>query len=237
MQECFRFDRTPDFVSGEIFIIDKPKSWSSFDVVNKIRYKLKEITGDYKIKVGHAGTLDPLATGVLIICTGKCTKLIEEIQAGEKIYEAVFRLGATTPSFDMEKEIDKTFDISGISTEDIYRVADSFLGISLQTPPIFSAVQVKGKRAYEYARKGRKVKLDQREINISRFSVDNISFPDVSVTIASSKGTYIRTLADDFGKRLDNGAFLYYLRRVKSGNFSVNDAYELEDFLEFVNKT
>ncbi|MDD3685504.1 MAG: tRNA pseudouridine(55) synthase TruB [Bacteroidales bacterium] len=236
MQDCFRFDRTPDFESGEIMVIDKPATWSSFDVVNKIRYKLREITGNHKIKVGHAGTLDPLATGVLILCTGKCTKLIEEIQEGEKVYEAVFRLGATTPSYDMEKEIDATFDISAITEDKIYEVAKSFLGTSLQTPPVFSAVQINGKRAYEYARKGRKVKLDEREILISKYDIDEINLPDVRLTIACSKGTYIRTLAHDFGKRLDNGAFLYYLRRVKSGNFSINDAVDLNHFMEFVNK-
>lgn len=236
MQECFRFDRTPDFESGEIMVIDKPQTWSSFDVVNKIRYKLREITGNYKIKVGHAGTLDPLATGVLIICTGKCTKLIEEIQEGEKVYEAVFRLGATTPSYDLEKEIDATFDISDITEERVYEVAKSFLGTSMQTPPVFSAVQINGKRAYEYARKGRKVKLEEREIVISQYDVDEINFPDVKLTIACSKGTYIRTLAHDFGKRLDNGAFLYYLRRVKSGNFKIDDAVDLNHFMEFVNK-
>jgi tRNA pseudouridine55 synthase len=217
-------------------VIDKPATWSSFDVVNKIRYKLREITGNHKIKVGHAGTLDPLATGVLILCTGKCTKLIEEIQEGEKVYEAVFRLGATTPSYDMEKEIDATFDISAITEDKIYEVAKSFLGTSLQTPPVFSAVQINGKRAYEYARKGRKVKLDEREILISKYDIDEINLPDVRLTIACSKGTYIRTLVHDFGKRLDNGAFLYYLRRVKSGNFSINDAVDLNHFMEFVNK-
>jgi tRNA pseudouridine55 synthase len=236
MQDCFRFDRTPDFESGEIMVIDKPATWSSFDVVNKIRYKHREITGNYKIKVGHAGTLDPLATGVLIICTGKCTKLIEQIQDGEKVYEAVFRLGATTPSYDMEKEIDATFDISGITEEKIYDVAKSFLGTSLQTPPVFSAIQINGKRAYEYARKGRNVKLDEREIIITKYDVDEIILPDVKLTIACSKGTYIRTLAHDFGKRLDNGAFLYYLRRVKSGNFAIDDAVDLNHFMEFVNK-
>jgi tRNA pseudouridine55 synthase len=236
MQECFRFDRTPDFESGEIMIIDKPRTWSSFDVVNKIRYRLREVTGNRKIKVGHAGTLDPLATGVLIVCTGKCTKLIEEIQGGEKIYEAIFRLGATTPSYDMEKEIDATFDISGITEERIYEVAHSFLGTSMQTPPVFSAIQINGKRAYEYARKGREIKLEEREISISKYNIDEINLPDVRLTIACSKGTYIRTLAHDFGKRLDNGAFLYYLRRVKSGNFAIDDAVDLNHFMEFVNK-
>jgi tRNA pseudouridine55 synthase len=234
--ESYNFNKTPNFEAGEIIVIDKPLTWSSFDVVNKIRYKLREVTGNQKIKVGHAGTLDPLATGVLIICTGKYTKLIESLQEGEKTYEATFRLGATTPSYDMETEIDKEFSLENISKEDIYKVAKSFLGISLQTPPIYSAIQIKGKRAYEFARKGKKLKLEQREINISKYEINKINLPDVNLTIACSKGTYIRTLANDFGKRLDNGAFLYYLRRIKSGNYSINNAINLEYFIDFLNK-
>ncbi|MCK9255255.1 MAG: tRNA pseudouridine(55) synthase TruB [Bacteroidales bacterium] len=236
MIESYNFNKTPNFEAGEIIVIDKPLTWSSFDVVNKIRYKLREVTGNQKIKVGHAGTLDPLATGVLIICTGKYTKLIESLQEGEKTYEATFRLGATTPSYDMETEIDKEFSLENISKEDIYKVAKSFLGISLQTPPIYSAIQIKGKRAYEFARKGKKLKLEQREINISKYEINKINLPDVNLTIACSKGTYIRTLANDFGKRLDNGAFLYYLRRIKSGNYSINNAINLEYFIDFLNK-
>ncbi len=235
MLKTYNFDRTPDFEAGEILVIDKPLNWSSFDVVNKIRYKLKIYTGNKKIKVGHAGTLDPLASGVLIICTGKATKLIEEIQVGEKVYEAVFRLGATTPSFDRETEIDKTFDLPEFSNEQIFKVAESFVGRNMQTPPTYSAIQIDGKRAYEYARKGREVTIAQREIFIPEMKISEINLPDVSLTVTCSKGTYIRTLADDFGKRLDNGAFLYYLRRIRSGSFSINEAIELKDFEVFMN--
>ncbi len=235
MLQSFNFDRTPDFEAGEILVIDKPLTWTSFDVVNKIRFKLKHYTGNRKIKVGHAGTLDPLASGVLIICTGKATKLIEEIQVGEKVYEATFRLGETTPSFDRETEIDKTFILPDFTNEQIEKVSESFIGKNFQTPPVYSAIQINGKRAYEYARKGREIKLDPREIFIADMKINEIKLPDVSLTVTCSKGTYIRTLADDFGKRLDNGAFLYYLRRIRSGSFSINEAVELKDFEEFMN--
>jgi tRNA pseudouridine55 synthase len=234
MLQSFKFDRTPDFESGEILIIDKPLRWSSFDVVNKIRFKLRSYTGNRKIKVGHAGTLDPLATGLLIVCTGKATKLIDQIQGGEKVYDAIFRLGATTPSFDMETQIDKTFSLDNITSDKISVVASTFIGKSLQTPPVYSAIQINGKRAYEFARKGRTVEMEKREITIPEFKINEINLPDVSLTVTCSKGTYIRTLADDFGKRLDNGAFLYYLRRIRSGSFSINDAVELKDFEEFM---
>lgn len=236
MIESFKLNTIPNFEQGEIIVIDKPLTWSSFDVVNKIRYKLREVTGNQKNKVGHAGTLDPLATGVLVICTGKYTKLIEQLQEGEKVYEATFRLGATTPSYDMETEVDKNFEIDNIKEEDIYKVAKSFLGTSMQTPPIYSAIQIRGKRAYEFARKGKKLKLEQREINITKFDVSKINLPGVTLTIACSRGTYIRTLAHDFGKRLDNGAFLYYLRRIKSGDYSIDDAIDLEGFIDFLDE-
>jgi len=236
MLKSFDFKRIPDFETGEILVIDKPLKWSSFDVVNKIRYNLRDYTGNQKIKVGHAGTLDPLATGVLVICTGKATKLIEEIQSGDKTYEAGFQLGATTPSYDMETEINRTFDISSISNEQIERMAQSFIGISHQTPPIYSAIQINGKRAYEYARKGKKLQLKTREINISDIKINKIDLPHILLTITCSKGTYIRTLANDFGKRLDNGAFLYYLRRIRSGNYSIKDAIEITEFENYINK-
>ncbi len=236
MSDFFDYNKTPDFEKGEIILIDKPQTWSSFDVVNKIRWKLRHITGNKKIKVGHAGTLDPLATGLLIICTGKATKKIETIQTDNKTYEAVFRLGATRPSFDMETEIDNTFDISNIKESDILSVAKSFEGELTQTPPVYSAIQINGKRAYEYARKGKQVELKSRKIYIHSFKIRKINMPDISLTINCSKGTYIRSLADEFGKRLDNGAFLYYLRRVKSGDYSINNALEINEFINFLNK-
>ena len=236
MVEVFNYNKTPDFESGEVLLIDKPENWSSFDVVNKIRWKLRHITGNKKIKVGHTGTLDPLATGLLIICTGKATKTIESIQNEAKVYQATFRLGATRPSFDMETEIDKEFDISNITNEDIVSAAKSFEGDIDQTPPIYSAIQVNGKRAYEYARKGEEIKLKSRRIHISKVDVEKISLPDVTMSIHCSKGTYIRSLADDFGRTLDNGAFLHYLRRTQSGNFSIKDALDLKELIEFLSK-
>jgi tRNA pseudouridine55 synthase len=231
----FSLNREPNFELGEIIIIDKPLHWSSFDAVKKIRNLLTAHLGK-KIKVGHAGTLDPLATGLLITCTGKSTKLIEKIQNGEKVYETIFRIGATTPSFDMETEIDKTFDYSHITEQQIKETINSMIGISYQTPPVYSAIQINGKRAYEYARKGKEIKIKPREINISNININKIELPDVHLTISCSKGTYIRSLADDFGKKLDNGAFLYYLRRIKSGNFSIDDSIDLKNFELFLNK-
>lgn len=235
MVKLFDINRTPDFESGEIILIDKPQTWSSFDVVNKIRWKLKHITKNKKIKVGHAGTLDPLATGLLIICTGKATKTIDSIQNDDKVYEAVFRLGETRPSFDMETETAETFDISNITDEQVQNVVESMVGKQSQTPPIYSAIQINGKRAYEFARKGKDVTLKSREIEISKIEINKISLPDIYLTIHCSKGTYIRSLADEFGKRLDNGAFLYYLRRIKSGEFTIENAFKLENFTEFLN--
>lgn len=235
MVKLFDINRTPDFESGEIILIDKPQTWSSFDVVNKIRWKLKHITQNKKIKVGHAGTLDPLATGLLIICTGKATKTIDSIQNDDKVYEAIFRLGETRPSFDMETETAETFDISNITDKQIQRVVESMIGKQSQTPPIYSAIQINGKRAYEFARKGKDVTLKSREIEISKIEINKISLPDIYLTIHCSKGTYIRSLADEFGKRLDNGAFLYYLRRIKSGDYTIDNAFKLENFTEFLN--
>ena len=228
--DAFNYNRYPDFEGGEILLIDKPVGWSSFDIVKKMRNIISSFIEKDKIKIGHAGTLDPLATGLLIIVTGKATKLIEQLQEGEKTYEATFQLGATTPSFDMETQIDKTFDFKDISVDVIENVLKSMKGISFQTPPIYSAIQIKGKRAYEYARKGKSVKLEPRQINISELVLNNIDMPFVNVTITCSKGTYIRTFADDFGKKLNNGAFLYKLRRIKSGSFSVENAVDLINF-------
>jgi tRNA pseudouridine55 synthase len=226
--------KIPEFESGEVILIDKPQGWSSFDVVNKIRWKLRDITSNRKIKVGHAGTLDPLATGLLIVCTGKATKTIESMQNDDKVYEATFRLGATRPSFDMETEINNTFDLANINEDKIKKVLSSMEGEMSQTPPIYSAIQVNGKRAYEYARKGKEVELKSRQIFISKIELLKIELPDVTVKVHCSKGTYIRSLADEFGKRLDNGAFLYYLRRIQSGEFSIENAFQLNNFINFL---
>jgi len=234
--EFFSLDRQPDFEGGEVIIFDKPYSWTSFDVVNKVRKKITEYTGIRKFKVGHAGTLDPLATGLLILCTGKKTKLIEELQGGTKVYEAEFYLGATTPSFDLETKIDKTFDISDITEEQIRSALASLCGERDQMPPVYSAVQVNGKRAYEFARKGRSVELKHKRITISDITVNKIELPIVDVTITCSKGTYIRSLADEFGKKLNNGAHLKSLRRTHSGDADIKDAVKLEDFVKYIDE-
>ena len=234
--EFFSFDRLPDFETGEVIIFDKPYSWTSFDVVNKVRKKISEYTGIRKFKVGHAGTLDPLATGLLILCTGKKTKLIEELQGGIKVYEAEFCLGATTPSFDLETKIDKTFDISGITEDDIRKALASLCGEREQRPPVYSAVQVNGKRAYEFARKGRTVELKHKKITVFDITVNKIELPLVDVTITCSKGTYIRSLADEFGRSLGNGAYLKSLRRIRSGEADISKAIALDEFVAYMTR-
>ena len=215
-------------------MIDKPLKWTSFDVVNKVRYLLKNQFGLKKIKVGHAGTLDPLATGLLIVCTGKFTKRIEEIQACNKEYVATFMLGATTPSFDRETEIDRTFSTEGITRERIEQVLQTFEGEQEQVPPLFSAKQIGGQRAYVAARKGREVELKPSHINIERIELIDCSLPQVTVNIKCSKGTYIRALARDLGERLGSGAYLHDLRRTASGDFSINSAIEITEFEKII---
>src|SRR5690606_2221103 len=207
------------FAEGEILLVDKPLTWTSFDVVGKLRNTMKPL----KLKVGHAGTLDPLATGLLIICTGKLTKKIDTCQAEDKEYTGVITLGATTPSYDLETEIDQTFDISAITEEEILAVAKSFEGEQEQLPPAHSAVKIKGERVYEKARRGEDVELKPRKIIISSFVIEKIEMPNVHFRIKCSKGTYIRSIAHDFGKALNNGAHLSSLRRTMSGDFHVDD--------------
>lgn len=223
-----------DFEEGQIILIDKPLKWTSFDVVNKVRYLLKNQFGLKKIKVGHAGTLDPLATGLLIICTGKFTKQIESLQASNKEYVGTFMLGATTPSFDRETEVDKTCSIDGITKEKVSEVLNSFVGEQDQIPPIFSAKQIGGQRAYVAARKGKEVELKPSRINIESIDLLDCSLPFVTVRIKCSKGTYIRALARDFGERLGSGSYLYDLRRTSSGDFSLNDAVDILEFEKII---
>lgn len=213
---------------GVVLLIDKPLEWTSFDAVNKIRYAC----GGRKIKVGHAGTLDPLATGLLIICVGKKTKTIDSIQSQEKEYTGTFTLGATTPSFDLETEVDNTFPTEHISKEKIHEVAKNFIGTQEQTPPVFSAIKINGKRAYDKARKGEKVEMKKRTITIDEFEITNINLPEVSFRIKCTKGTYIRSIANDFGERLDSGSYLSSLRRTKIGNYSVENAHNLLELVE-----
>ena len=205
------------YKEGKVLLIDKPLNWTSFQVVNKVRWLIKQQFSIKKIKVGHAGTLDPLATGLLILCTGKFTKKIETYQAQVKEYTGTITLGATTPSYDLESEIDQKFDISEISEEDILKNTQQFLGEIQQQPPIFSALKKNGKRLYEYAREGSKIEIPSRAVTIKEFEITKIELPCIEFRIVCGKGTYIRSLAHDFGRSLNNGAHLSGLRRTKIG--------------------
>lgn len=219
-----------DYKEGQVILIDKPLEWTSFQAVNKVRWLIKKEFGIKKIKVGHAGTLDPLATGLLIICSGKFTKKIDTFQAQDKEYTGTFTLGATTPSYDLETEIDQTFDISEITSEKIKNAAKEFIGEIQQQPPVFSALKKDGKRLYEFARSGEAVEIPFRTVTISEFEITKIDLPKVDFRIVCSKGTYIRSLANDFGKTLNNGAHLSALRRTKIGQFSVEKALGINEF-------
>ncbi len=219
-----------EFKEGQILLFDKPLGWTSFQLVNKVRWLIRKSCGIKKIKVGHAGTLDPLASGLLIICTGKFTKRIEEFQGQEKEYTGTFTLGGTTPSYDLETEIDQTFETNHISEAAIHDITTEFLGEISQFPPVFSALKKDGKRLYEYARNGEDVEIPSRKITISTFEITNIEMPNVEFRVTCSKGTYIRSLAHDFGKALDSGAHLSALRRTKIGTFNVDDSMDLDSF-------
>lgn len=223
-----------DFKDGQVLLFDKPLEWTSFQVVNKVRWLIKKTYGIKKIKVGHAGTLDPLATGLLIICTGKFTKRIEEFMGQEKEYTGTITLGATTPSYDLETEIDATFPLDGITEQQITDATAQFTGTIQQRPPIFSALKKEGKRLYEHARAGEEVEIPEREVEINQFEITRIELPQVDFRVVCSKGTYIRSLAHDFGKALENGGHLSALRRTKIGAFEVKNAQKLEHFEEFL---
>jgi tRNA pseudouridine55 synthase len=217
---------------GKVLLIDKPLEWTSFDVVNKIRYAILKKHKIKKFKVGHAGTLDPLATGLLIICVGKATKTINNYQGMDKEYTGVFTLGATTPSYDMETPVDKQFSIDHIDEDMINKVAKSFIGKQMQTPPVFSAIKKDGKKMYEHARKGQKVEMKQRPVEIKEFEITNINLPEIHFRVLVSKGTYIRSLAYDFGQKLQSGAYLSELRRTKIGDFHVKEAITHTKWIE-----
>ena len=223
-----------DFQSGAALLIDKPLLWTSFDVVNKIRSQFKYKLGIPKIKVGHAGTLDPMATGLLIICTGKFTPRINEFQDQEKEYTGVITLGSTRPSYDMETEIDATFPTEHIDNELLEKIRLSFLGEQDQFPPIFSAIKVDGKPMYKAARKGKDIEVQARRITIFEFEITKVEVPCVHFRIVSSKGTYIRSIAYDFGKACGSGGHLTELRRTKNGRFDVKDAFTMESFTEAI---
>lgn len=219
-----------DYKEGQLLLIDKPLDWTSFQVVNKVRWLIRKKHGIKKIKVGHAGTLDPLASGLLILCTGKFTKQIESLQGQEKEYTGTFTLGATTPSYDLETDIDQTFPTSHLTVEAIRQKCKQFIGEIEQFPPVFSALKKEGKRLYEYARAGEEVEIKARKITIEEFEITAIDNLEVEFRVVCSKGTYIRSLAHDFGKALDTGAHLSALRRTRIGNYHVNDSLSLEFF-------
>ncbi|MHC5308731.1 tRNA pseudouridine(55) synthase TruB [Myroides sp. LJL116] len=218
------------FENGQVLLIDKPLNWSSFQVVNKVKWLIKKQYNLKKIKVGHAGTLDPLATGLLLICTGKMTKSISELQGQQKQYTGSIFIGATTPSYDLETQIDQTFETQHITQENIEQVRLSYIGDIQQVPPIFSALKKDGKRLYEHARKGEQVEIQSRLINIADLEFTKIDLPTIDFKVDCSKGTYIRSLAFDIGKSLQSGAHLTALRRTKIGLYDVDNAWNIEDF-------
>lgn len=220
-----------DYLSGQVLLIDKPLHWTSFQVVNKLRWELRQALNIKKIKVGHAGTLDPLATGLLVLCTGKMTKQIDTFQAQIKEYTGTIVLGSTTPSFDLETEINETFPTSLISEDLIYKTTEQFIGNIQQYPPLFSAIKKDGKRLYEFARAGETVEINPRTVSISEFEITNIDGLNIDFKVVCSKGTYIRSLANDFGKALNSGAHLSALRRTKIGDFDVEEATTIEGFI------
>ena len=220
-----------DFQNGQILLIDKPLTWSSFQAVNKLKYVLKrKYNLPKKFKIGHAGTLDPLATGLLIICTGKFTKKIPEIQSQTKEYTGTITIGATTPSYDLETEIDATFPINHIDDALIHQTASGFIGEIDQKPPVFSAIKKDGKRLYEHARAGEEIEIASRKTTIYEFEITRIALPEIDFRVQCSKGTYIRSLAYDFGIALKSGAHLSVLRRTKIGDFSVENSVTPEVF-------
>jgi tRNA pseudouridine55 synthase len=221
-----------DFQKGEILVFDKPLDWTSFDLVHKVRYIICKSLKIKKLKVGHAGTLDPKATGILVLCTGKATSKIETLQADEKEYVATLKLGATTPSYDLESTEDRQFEISHISKDILVEVLKKFIGTIEQVPPEYSAIKIDGKRAYEYARKGISVEIKPKILEIKEIEVLSFSLPEVKLRIVCGKGTYIRALARDIGKALQSGAYLTGLRRTRVGNFSLEQAIDLDEFLK-----
>lgn len=220
-----------DFQNGQVLLIDKPLNWTSFQVVNKLRWKIRKTFNLKKIKVGHAGTLDPLATGLLVICTGKMTKQIEGFQAQIKEYTGTIALGSTTPSFDLETDVNEAFPTNHITEELIHETTKQFIGEIDQYPPVFSAIKKDGKRLYEFARAGESVEIKSRKITISEFDITKIEGQNIDFRVVCSKGTYIRSLANDFGKAMNSGSHLSVLRRTKIGAFDVDNAMSIDDFI------
>ena len=225
-----------EFREGKILLIDKPLKWSSFQVVNKLRWEIKKTFDIKKIKVGHAGTLDPLATGLLLVCTGKMTKQIQELQDQKKVYSGTMTLGSTTPSYDLETDINQKFSTDHVCENILRETTKQFIGEIEQYPPLYSAIKKDGKRLYEYARLGQDIDIKPRKIFIESFNITKFQNQKVDFEVQCGKGTYIRSLANDFGKALNSGAHLSSLRRTKIGDFSINDAIEINEFVESLKK-
>jgi tRNA pseudouridine55 synthase len=222
---------TEDFLNGQVLLIDKPLHFTSFQAVNKLKYALINKAGlPKKFKIGHAGTLDPLASGLLLVCTGKFTKRISELQGQAKEYTGTFYIGATTPSYDLETEIDKTFPIDHVNESLVHETVKQFLGEIDQKPPVFSAIKKDGVRLYEHARAGETVEIASRKTTIHEFEITRIALPEIDFRVVCSKGTYIRSLAFDFGKAMNSGSHLTALRRTKIGDYHVEDAINVNDF-------
>ena len=226
--------RPRDFINGEIIAVDKPLGWTSFDVVKRLRGSIQKRLHVKKFKVGHAGTLDPLASGVLIICTGRATRRIDELQSGEKEYEATLKLGATTPSYDLEKEIDSFYPTSHITLSLIENTINKFKGNILQVPPIFSAVKIDGKRAYKYARKGKEPELKAKPVVIREIEILAFKDDELKIRVVCGKGTYIRALARDIGIELNSGAYLKELKRTRVGNIKIEDCLKIDEAVEMI---
>ena len=232
---CFP-ESANEFLNGQVLLINKPLGWSSFDVVKKIKYLIRSKYKLSKLKVGHAGTLDPLATGLLIICTGKFTKGIAEIQAQEKTYTGTITLGGTTPSYDLETKVDTNYETSHITKELIYQTAKEFIGEINQQPPIFSALKSGGERLYEKARRGEEVTIASRKVIVKQFNIISIESLNVNFEIKCSKGTYIRSMANDFGAALNTGGYLSKLCRTAIGNYQLSNAVNIKSFEALLNK-
>lgn len=233
--ELFRTNNKIDEVNeGRILLINKPIGWSSFQLVNKVRYKITRHLNLKKLKVGHAGTLDPLASGLLIIAIGKATKQIHKFQDMNKVYSGVFTLGSSTPSFDLETAPDKKFKYDHLTDKLIIEKTKDFIGVIDQKPPIFSALKNKGKRLYEYARANKSVEIESRKVKIKKFQINAIDLPSISFEVECGKGTYIRSLANDFGISLNSGAHLSKLQRISIGNYKIENALEIDDFEKLI---
>lgn len=226
------FPSVTELCEGSFLLFNKPLCWTSFDIVGKVRKIIRKANGGNKIKIGHAGTLDPLATGLLILCTGSFTKKITEFQEFEKEYTGTMVLGATTPSYDLETEVSESVDISYLTEEDIISKSKVFIGEFMQLPPVYSAVKIQGRRAYDYARAGDEVKIIPRPVEIKEFEITKINFPEIEFRVVVSKGTYIRSLVRDFGESLNCGAYLSALCRTRIGEFVLEKALTTNEFEE-----